>query len=87
MRFWSEVTNAIKTRQYSQATNLKHAIEEPQREKARQREAEGVEWKPRFFTEATTPVGQPDLTPDGREVLMGLQKERFELKESEVTAA
>lgn len=87
LKFWSEVTNAIKARQYSQATTLKQALEERQREKAKARESQGVTWKPRFFTEATTPVGRPDLTPDGRDVLRGLQEERFELAESEVTAA
>ena len=44
-------------------------------------------WKPRFFTGATTPLGKPDLTPEGRDVLNGLQEGRWNLEESEVTGA
>jgi hypothetical protein len=59
-------------KQYSHATNLKTEIEEKQRQKAAERKAADKEWKPRFFTGAVTPVGRPDLTPDGEAALKGL---------------
>jgi hypothetical protein len=87
LRFWSGVTNAIKSRQFSRATSLKQELEERQREKARQREESGTKWEPRFFTGAVTPLGRPELTEDGKEALQGLQEGRWELKESLVTGA
>jgi len=87
LRFWSGVTEAITSRQFSRATALKQELEERQREKAKIRKEQGVEWKPRFFTGATTPLGKPDLTEDGRELLRGLQEGRWELRQSEVTGA
>jgi hypothetical protein len=87
LRFWSDVTDAIVSKQFSRATILKQELEERQREKAKEREAAGNPWQPRFFTGAVTPLGKPELTEDGREVLMGLQDQRWELKESDVTGA
>ena len=83
LKFWSNVTEAIKSRQFSRATVLKQEIEEKQREKAREREREGKEWKPRFFTGAVTPLGQPELTSEGKEVLGRLQKGEWELEDVE----
>jgi hypothetical protein len=34
-----------------------------------------------------TPLGKPELTEDGREVLKGLQEDRWELKENEFLGA
>jgi hypothetical protein len=87
LKFWSGVTEAITSRQYSTATTLKQELEERQRQKAKEREAAGTEWKPRFFVGATTPVGKPDLNEEGRNVLKGLHEGNFALKESEVTGA
>lgn len=87
LRFWSGVTDAIKSRQFSLATTLKQELEERQRGKAKQREEAGTPWQPRFFTGAVTPLGKPELTADGKEVLQKLQEGNWELKESEVTAA
>lgn len=80
LKFWDGVTNAIVGRQYSLATTLKTEIEEKQRQKAAERKATDKEWKPRFFTGAVTPVGRPDLTRDGEEVLQGLHKEQYQLQ-------
>lgn len=79
-KFWDGVTEAIVSKQYSLATTLKTEIEEKQRAKAAERKASGKEWQPRFFTGAVTPVGKPDLTPDGEEALKGLHEDRFELQ-------
>jgi hypothetical protein len=79
LNFWSGVTAAIQARQFSRATSLKQELEEQQREKTREREAKGKAWKPRFFTDATHAGGRPELTPDGRRVLDGLQKGEYEL--------
>lgn len=83
LNFWSGVTDAIKSRQFSRATVLKQEIEEKQREKAREREREGKEWKPRFFTGAVTPLGRPELTSAGKEVLEKLQKGEWEIEDIE----
>ena len=87
LRFWSGVTEAITAKQFSRATTLKQELEERQREKAKEREATGMTWQPRFFTGAVTPLGKPELTEDGKEVLKALQEERWELKESATTGA
>lgn len=79
-KFWSGVTEAILSKQYSLATQLKQELEERQREKAADRKARNVEWQPRFFTGATTPVGKPDLTKDGEDVLKGLHMNQFKLE-------
>lgn len=87
LRFWSGVTEAITSRQYSRATALKTEIEERQRAKAKEREEAGAEWRPRFFVGATTPLGRPELTEDGKEALRRLQEDKWELSESKVTGA
>jgi len=81
-RFWQDVTAAIMSKQYSQATNLKQEIEEKQRQKAAERKAQNREWKPRFFTGAVTPVGRPELTEEGKLALRRLQEDNYELEES-----
>ena len=86
-RFWHDVTQAILAREYNRATSLKQEIEERQREKAAARKAGNKEWQPRFFTAATSPVGRPELTSEGQEVLIGLQEGNFRLKPSVVTGA
>lgn len=87
LRFWSSVTEAINSRQYSRATALKQELEERQREKAKEREESGATWTPRFFTGATSPLGKPELTDEGREALKALQEDRWELSESKVVGA
>lgn len=86
-RFWAEVTQAIVTKQYSQATKLKQELEERQRDKAAERESRNEEWKPRFFTEPLKPEGRPELTEEGRLALKGLQAGDFHLEESVITGA
>jgi hypothetical protein len=87
LRFWSGVTDAITSKQFSRATALKQELEERQRVKAKEREEAGTVWQPRFFTGAVTPLGKPELTEEGKEVLKALQEERWELKESTITGA
>lgn len=87
LKFWEGVTDAIVGRQYGLATNLKTEIEENQRKKAAERKAADTEWKPRFFTGAVTPVGRPDLTKDGEEVLKGLHTGKFQLQPNTEYAA
>ncbi|EED14143.1 oxysterol binding protein (Orp8), putative [Talaromyces stipitatus ATCC 10500] len=86
-KFWSGVTSSILSKQFSQATKLKQEIEERQRSKAAEREATAQKWKPRFFTDAVTPLGRPDLTDEGRRALEKMFKGDFELEESEVQGA
>lgn len=81
------MTSAIKGKRYTEATNLKTELEERQREKVAKRKEDLEEWKPRFFTNAVTANGRPDLTEDGKKALQGLQAEDYSLAESEVTGA
>jgi len=81
-RFWNRVTEAITSKQYSLATNLKHEIEEKQRGKAAERKERNVEWQPRFFTGAVTPPGRPELTEDGEKAVAGLHNGDFLLEEN-----
>jgi hypothetical protein len=83
LRFWSGVTEAITARQFNRATTLKQELEERQRTKAKEREEEGTTWSPRFFVGAVTPLGKPELTDDGKEVLKKLQEGDWTLKENE----
>jgi len=81
-RFWQDVTAAITSKQYALATQLKHDIEDRQRAKAAERKEKGVDWQPRFFTGAVTPVARPELTEDGEKVMKGLQQDDWELNEN-----
>lgn len=74
LNLWSSVTEAICSKQFSKATSLKLELEESQREKAREREQAGDEWKPVFFEHVTGNGGKPDLTDKGRQVLDRVQK-------------
>jgi hypothetical protein len=85
--FWKDVTNAILSKQYGEATKAKQAIEERQREKAAERLARNEQWKPRFFTEPVGPKGRPELNEEGKQVLKGMQELKFYLKEADVTAS
>ena len=71
------MTSAIKARQFSKATTLKQELEEKQREKLREREEKGEVWHPKFFVDITSKGGQPELSGLGRDVLDGLQDERW----------
>lgn len=86
-KFWSDVTAAILDRRYDQATKLKHNIEERQRQKAAERKEKNEDWKPRFFTGAVTPLGKPELTEEGCQVLQGLHVNQYKLEESKVLGA
>ncbi|KAK9454164.1 hypothetical protein V1511DRAFT_502934 [Dipodascopsis uninucleata] len=55
-RLWKKVTDALANRDHNTATNEKYLIEENQRQEAKKREEEGVEWHPRFFTEVPLPL-------------------------------
>jgi hypothetical protein len=87
LKFWSDVTEAIVEKQFSQATKLKQDIEERQRQKAAERTEKKTEWKPRFFTGAVTPLGKPQLTEEGQKALQGIRSGEFALTESTVKGA
>ncbi|KAB8269644.1 hypothetical protein BDV30DRAFT_216517 [Aspergillus minisclerotigenes] len=86
-KFWSSVTEAIVDKKYSQATRCKQNIEERQRQRAAERQAKNETWQPRFFTDAVTPLGKPELTEDGRKALKGLYNGDYSLEESETKGA
>lgn len=74
------MTNAILGKQYGDATNIKTELEEKQRAKAAERKAADRQWHPRFFTGDVTPAGRPELTEDGKKVLMGMHDGNFVLE-------
>lgn len=86
-KFWSGVTSAILDKRYSEATKLKHDIEERQRSKQAERNQKQITWQPRFFTGAVTPSGKPELTEEGFQVLHKLHENEYKLDESEVSGA
>lgn len=86
-KFWSGVTSSILSKQFSQATKLKQEIEERQRAKAADREAKAEKWKPRFFKDAVTPLGRPNLTEEGHLALQKMLQGDFHLEESKVIGA
>jgi transcriptional regulator NrdR family protein len=49
-KLWSKLTQAIKDRDMEAATDAKTAVEDHQRQLAKEREGKGP-WKPRFFDE------------------------------------
>lgn len=79
-RFWNDLTQAILTKQYSQATVTKQEIEERQRQKASERKARNVEWKSRFFTSATSPSGRPEMTDQGKLAMQKLNNRDWQLE-------
>ncbi|KAE8362983.1 hypothetical protein BDV27DRAFT_130679 [Aspergillus caelatus] len=86
-KFWSNVTEAIVDKNYSQATKCKQYIEERQRQRAAERQSKNETWQPRFFTDAVTPLGKPELTEEGRKALEGLYNGDYSLEESETKGA
>ncbi|KAL9114167.1 MAG: hypothetical protein Q9227_001939 [Pyrenula ochraceoflavens] len=86
-KFWWKVTDAINNKRYGDATKAKQDIEERQREKAAARQAENTEWKPRFFTGTTTPLGKPELSEEGKTALRGMEEGNYKLEENADTAA
>lgn len=87
LKFWFDVTNAIVNKQFTQATKVKQEIEERQRQRAAERKEKDVEWNPRFFTGAVTPLGKPELTEDGQKALQGVRTGDYTLEESKVQGA
>ncbi|KAL7269999.1 Oxysterol-binding protein OBPa [Rhizina undulata] len=59
-KLWRPVVAALKKRDQEMATDEKFRIEDRQREEARTREAEGVEWKPRFFRQVDLSKGEEE---------------------------
>ncbi|KAI1815109.1 oxysterol-binding family protein [Poronia punctata] len=80
LKLWDGVTEAILSKQYSKATNIKIELEEKQREKARERERTNEPFVPVFFAQVTDKGGKPDLTEKGRQVLERAQKEDWNLE-------
>ncbi|RKF65037.1 Oxysterol-binding protein-like protein 1 [Erysiphe neolycopersici] len=80
-RQWHSVTEAIKARQFGKATTLKLELEEKQRLKVKEREKNDKKWTPRFFVGALAPEGRPELTTEGKELLVNLQKDDWGLEE------
>lgn len=79
LTLWGGVTEAIHAKQYGKATQVKVDLEEAQREKARQREANNETFQPVYFKHVTGNGGKPDLTEKGQQVLERAQKGEWSL--------
>lgn len=79
-RFWSDVTEFILSKQFAQATTRKQQLEERQRERATERQQQGKDWRPRFFTTVTEKDGRAILSDEGKQAMDGLQKEQYHLE-------
>ncbi|PHH86885.1 hypothetical protein CDD83_9622 [Cordyceps sp. RAO-2017] len=79
LKLWSGVTEAIHSKQYSRATSLKVELEESQREKARQRDRTGEEWRPVFFEHVVGNGGKPELSAKGRQMLQRAQEGAWQI--------
>ncbi|KAK9448843.1 uncharacterized protein V1518DRAFT_418362 [Limtongia smithiae] len=55
-RLWHKVTNALARKDHELATDEKFKIEDQQRQEAKKREEEGVEWHPRLFKRTKEPL-------------------------------
>lgn len=86
-RFWKDVTDAILSKQYGEATRLKQILEQGQRDKAEELKARKEEWKPRYFQGAVVPKGRPNLNEAGQAVLKGLQEGNYRIDGAEAVAA
>lgn len=86
-RFWKDVTSAILSKQYAEATRVKQDLEQRQRDKTEERKARNEEWKPRFFTGAVIPKGRPHLSDEGKAALRGLQEGNYKLEQAGDTGA
>lgn len=64
-RVWQGVTDALLSKQYGKATQIKHQVEQHQRDLAEQRKRTGTSFVPRFFAPDIR-SGHPQLTPAGR---------------------
>ncbi|KAI0154679.1 oxysterol-binding family protein [Xylariaceae sp. FL1272] len=80
LNLWNGVTQAILSKQFSKATNIKVELEERQREKAREREKNETPFVPQFFVQVTDKGGKPDLTEKGRLLLERAQKGDWNLE-------
>ncbi|KAF8543350.1 putative oxysterol binding protein [Trichophaea hybrida] len=59
-RLWNPVISALKRRDQDVATEEKFKVEDRQREETRLREADGVEWQPRYFRPVEPGSGEED---------------------------
>ncbi|KAI5308530.1 hypothetical protein KEM55_005484, partial [Ascosphaera atra] len=80
-KYWSGVTNAILTKEYSLATKRKQELEENKRREAAERQEKNEEWVPRFFKGHIDASGKPELTDEGKRVLEKLHANSYELEE------
>ena len=71
-KVWADVSAALHSKDYATATKTKQALEQAQREKAKEREKNGTTYQPRFFVaeaEGDAWDGRPQLTDEGRKRL------------------
>jgi len=67
-KLWDGVTNALMKKEYSEATRIKQAIEQAQRDIAATRKKKGESFTPVYFS-PDIESGEPMLTQAGKELL------------------
>ncbi|KAH8668854.1 oxysterol-binding family protein [Xylariales sp. PMI_506] len=80
LQMWDGVTQAILSKQFSKATNVKVELEESQREKARARERNQETWQPAYFSHVVDKGGKPELSDKGKQLLERIQKNDWSLE-------
>lgn len=67
-KLWENVTNGLLSKEYSEATKHKLAIEQRQRDEAAERKRKGIQFVPKYF-ESDFESGLPTLTAEGHQAL------------------
>jgi len=67
-KLWDDVTTNLLSKNYNEATRIKQAIEQKQRDLAAQRKAKGTPFVPIYFEEDVS-TGCPALTEAGRRAI------------------
>lgn len=76
-KLWDGVTTNLLKKEFSEATRIKQAIEQKQRDIAAERKKSNQPFVPVFF-DADISSGMPSLTAEGRKVLEEMTKESHE---------
>ncbi|KAF2822618.1 hypothetical protein CC86DRAFT_396811 [Ophiobolus disseminans] len=79
-KLWHDVTEAVKRRDQEVATDAKAKIEDRQREEAKMRESEGLDWHPQLFRRVHGGHGQPE---EGEEDLEWIINAKVDAKSPE----
>ncbi|KAF3924171.1 hypothetical protein AA313_de0209750 [Arthrobotrys entomopaga] len=84
-RMWQKVTDAILSKEYGLATNLKIEIEDQKRKEAAEREADNKKFIPKYFIVGSEP-GIPKLQAEGRAILDAMHEGDYRIPSTNSTS-